>query len=134
MLGRIRTDRYEKEGRQESPQLCSKEVTMRLIELKEKIRNTRIPRAIYHEIMAQEVDTIGPDSPQEKQMLADQMMRAQQSGTIYKVPLTTETQTYLLKKSMPSMIDIARDNMNGRLVNSLQKFQAKLHAKLVGAN
>jgi len=106
---------------------------MRLIELKEKIRNTRIPRAIYHEIMAQEVDTIGPDSPQEKQMLADQMMRAQQSGTIYKVPLTTETQTYLLKKSMPSMIDIARDNMNGRLVNRLQKFQAKLHAKLVGA-
>jgi len=105
---------------------------MQLTEIKEKIRNTRMPRRIYDEVMAQEVDTVGKDSQQEKHQLADQMLRGQPSGAIVKVPLTKEVQSYLLYKSLPNMIDIAKDNMNRRLVNSLQKFQARLHAKLVG--
>lgn len=105
---------------------------MQLTEIKEKVRNTRMPRRIYDEVMAQEVDTVDKHSPQEKHQLADQMQRGQLSGTIVKVPLTKEVQSYLLYKALPNMIDIAKDNMNRRLVNSLQSFQARLHAKLVG--
>lgn len=105
---------------------------MRLVEIKEKVRNTRMPQKIYHEIMAQEVDTVDSNSPPEKHMLADQMLRGQPTGNIIKVPLSRETQTYLLYSSLPNMIDIARDNQDGRLVSSLKKFQARLHAKIVG--
>jgi hypothetical protein len=105
---------------------------MRLIELKEKVRNTRIPTAIFYDLVAVEVDTVGPDSPQEKIELADQMQRAQPSGTVVKVPLSKETQHYLLYKGLPNLFDIAKDNMDRRKMHSIQKFQARLHAKLVG--
>lgn len=106
---------------------------MRLIELKEKVRNTRVPTRIFHELMAVEVDTVGPDSPQEKIMLADEMQRAVPAGNVFKVPLSNETKHYLLYKAIPNLIDIAKDNLDKRLVNQLQTFQARLHAKLVGA-
>jgi len=107
---------------------------MNLIEIKEKVRATRIPAAIYYELLALEVDTVGPDSPQAKILLADQMQRAEKVGGIVKVPLDKDTQTYLLYNAVPNLIDVAKDNENRRLVNSLQKFQALLHAKLVGVN
>jgi len=105
---------------------------MRLIEIKEKIRNTRIPRAIYNELVATEMDTRDDDSLPEKNMLVDQMLRAVNGGRLYRVPLTTETQSYLLFKSIPNLIDIAQDNQNRGLAGQLQRFQARLHAKLVG--
>lgn len=106
---------------------------MRLTEINEKVKNVRVPGKVFQEIWANEIDTIGPNSPSEKHRLADEMNRAEQSGVTYKVPLSTESKEYLMKKSLPNLIDIARDNLDGRLVNSLQKFQARLHAKLVGA-
>lgn len=105
---------------------------MRLIELKEKIRNTRIPKAIFWDLVAVEMDTIGPDSSQERIQLADEMRRSQESGTIVKVPLSKESQSYLLYKALPNLYDIAKDNMDRRKMNSIKKFQARIHAKLVG--
>lgn len=105
---------------------------MRLTELKEKVRNTRIPKAIFHELWVGEVDTIDANSPSAKQMLGDEMGRGVPAGNVFKVPLSKESKEYLLFKALPNQIDIARDNMNKRLVNSLRKFQARLHAKLVG--
>lgn len=105
---------------------------MRLIELKEKVRNARIPSRIFHELMAIEVDTVDANSPEEKHMLADEMQRAVPTGNVFKVPLSNESKHYLLYKAVPNLIDIAKDNQNNRLIHSLQKFQARLHAKLVG--
>lgn len=105
---------------------------MRLIELKEKVSATRIPKAIFHELMATEVDTVDSDSPDAKIQLADEIQRAVEAGNVYKVPLSNETKHYLLYKAVPNLIDIAKDNLDKRLVGQLQKFQARLNAKLTG--
>ena len=106
---------------------------MRLIEIKEKVRKSRMSEKIFQEIWAQEVDTVSPDSPTAKQHLADEMQRASQnSGNMYSVPLSRESKQYLMDQALPNMIDIAKDNQDNRLVRSLQQFQARMHAKLVG--
>lgn len=106
---------------------------MRLIEIKEKVRKSRMSAKIFQEIWVQEVDTVSPDSPPAKQHLADEMQRASQvSGGMYSVPLTRESKQYLMDQALPNMIDIARDNGDGRMARSLQQFQARMHAKLVG--
>ena len=107
---------------------------MRLVEIKEKVRNSGIPQKIFQEIWALEVDTVDRDSPPAKHHLADEMQRAVQSGKMYRVPLSRDSKQYLLDNALPNMINIAQDNLDGRLVNSLQRFQATMHAKLVGAN
>ncbi|SRR6056297_425247 len=107
---------------------------MRLIELKEKVRNTRIPRRIFHELWAVDVDTVDEDSPEGKKMLADEMQRAAEAGNVYRVPLSKESKEYLMHNALPNLINIAKDNMDGRLGNQLKKFQARLHAKLTGAD
>jgi hypothetical protein len=106
---------------------------MRLIELKEKVKNTRIPRRIYQELWAVDVDTVDEHSPEGKKALADEMQRAIKAGNVFRVPLSKESKEYLVHKSLPNLIDIAKDNMDGRLNNQLQKFRARLHAKLTGA-
>lgn len=105
---------------------------MQILEIVTKVSATGIPRKIYYEIMAQEVDTVGPDSPEGKQALADDMSRAQPRGTGYAVPLSNISKKYLVTRSLPNMIDIAKDNLDGRLVNSLTKFQNKLQSKIEG--
>lgn len=107
---------------------------MRLVEIKEKVRNSRIPQKIFHEIWAMEVDTVNSDSPPAKHHLVDEMQRAVKTGTVYSIPLSRESKEYLVDFALPNMIDVARDNMDKRLVNSLQKFQARIHAKLVGVD
>jgi len=105
---------------------------VRLIELKEKVRQTRIPNAIFHELVAVEADTVNADSPEAKQMLADEMSRATPGGNIFKVPLSRESKQYMVDRALPNLIDIHKDQLNRRLVMQLQKFRARLHAKLVG--
>lgn len=106
---------------------------MRLIELKEKVRNIRVPNRIFQELWATEVDTVSSDSPESKVMLADEMQRAIPSGKVHRVPLSSESKEYLMHNALPNLIDIARDNMDRCLVNQLKKFQARLHANLTRA-
>lgn len=101
---------------------------MRLIEIKDKVRAVRIPNIVFDELMAVEVDTTDGNSPAEKHMLADEMQRAEQTGNVYKVPLSNDSKRYLRDKALPNMIDIATDNINKRLVKTLQTFQARLNA------
>lgn len=103
---------------------------MRLIELKEKVNRIAIPRSIVDDLMATEIDTISDDSPSGKHALADDFQRAEYSKGGAKVPLSDESMQYLVQKSIPNMIDIAKDNLDKRKTNSLQKLQARLHAKL----
>jgi hypothetical protein len=105
---------------------------MQLIEIKEKVRNTKMPEAIFNVLWASEVDSVDSESQEEQTMLADQMQRAESDGKIMKVPLTIETQGYILYQAMPHLIDQAYDDGNSSLIELLQKFQARLHAKLVG--
>lgn len=105
---------------------------MRLIELTDRVKSTRVPAKIYHELMAQEVDTVDADSPEAKVRLADEMQRAEQVGKGYKIPFSTDTHEYLFRRALPNMIDIARDNMDNGLARTLKSFQAKLAAKLSG--
>jgi hypothetical protein len=105
---------------------------MQLIEIKEKVRNTKMPEAIFNVLWASEVDTVDSDSQEEKTMLVDQMQRAEPDGKLMKVPLTSQTQAYILYQTMPDLINQAYDNEDQKLVKLLQKFQARLHAKLVG--
>lgn len=107
---------------------------MRLTELKERIRSVRIPNAIYQELLAVEVDTVGPDSPEPKVVLADELRRAEPAGTVVKAPLSDASKQYLLRSAIPNLIDIATDQMNRGLVGRLQKFQARLMAALEGTN
>ena len=105
---------------------------MRLIEIKEKVRGSNMSKKIFQEIWAQEVDTVSGDSPDAKQKLADEMQRAKENKNMYRVPLSRESKQYLMDQALPNMIDIAKDNQDNRLVRSLQQFQARMHAKLVG--
>jgi transcription initiation factor IIF auxiliary subunit len=105
---------------------------MRLIEIKEKVRGSNMSKKIFQEIWAQEVDTVSGDSPDAKQKLADEMQRAKENKNMYRVPLSRESKQYLMDQAVPNMIDIAKDNQDNRLVRSLQQFQARMHAKLVG--
>lgn len=105
---------------------------MRLIELKEKIKNTRIPNRIFRELWAVEVDTVDSHSPEGKIVLADEMQRAVESERLHRVPLSDISKQYLLDTAVPNLIDIAKDNQDRGLVSLLQKFQARLHAKLMG--
>ena len=105
---------------------------MRLIEIKEKVRGSRMSIKIFQEIWAQEVDSVSGDSPDAKQKLADEMQRATENKNMYRVPLSRESKQYLMDQAIPNMIDIAKDNQDNRLVRSLQQFQARMHAKLVG--
>jgi len=89
-------------------------------------------KKIFQEIWAQEVDTVSGDSPDAKQKLADEMQRAKENKNMYRVPLSRESKQYLMDQAVPNMIDIAKDNQDNRLVRSLQQFQARMHAKLVG--
>jgi hypothetical protein len=105
---------------------------MQLIEIKEKVRNTKMPEAIFNVLWASEVDSVDSESQEEHIMLVDQMQRAESDEKMMKVPLTIETQGYILYQTMPRLIDQAYDNEDTKLVELLQKFQARLHAKLVG--
>jgi len=105
---------------------------VRLIEIKEKVRGSNMSKKIFQEIWAQEVDTVSGDSPDAKQKLADEMQRAKENKNMYRVPLSRESKQYLMDQALPNMIDIAKDNQDNRLVRSLQQFQARMHAKLVG--
>jgi len=105
---------------------------VRLIEIKEKVRGSNMSKKIFQEIWAQEVDTVSGDSPDAKQKLADEMQRAKENKNMYRVPLSRESKQYLMDQAVPNMIDIAKDNQDNRLVRSLQQFQARMHAKLVG--
>jgi hypothetical protein len=83
-------------------------------------------------LWASEVDSVDSESQEEHIMLVDQMQRAESDEKMMKVPLTIETQGYILYQTMPRLIDQAYDNEDTKLVELLQKFQARLHAKLVG--
>lgn len=104
---------------------------MRLIELKEKVRNTRIPKRIFHEIWAVDVDTVNTESPEGKKILADEMQRSVDSGKVFRVPLSRESKEYLARHSLPNLIDIAQENMDVKLNQQLKRFQAKLSASLI---
>jgi hypothetical protein len=103
---------------------------MQLIEIKEKVRNTRIPKAIFDLLWEFEVDSVDGHSTREQVTLTDQMQRAIIQDNLVKVPLSTETQTYLLNQAIPNLINITPDNVTNRL---LQQLQARLHAKLTKA-
>jgi hypothetical protein len=103
---------------------------MRLIELKDHIRGVRIPVVIFQELLAVEVDTVGPDSPEPKVMMADEFQRAQYINGIVKVPLSDSSKQYLLHHAIPNLIDIAADQMNKPLISKLQNFQSQLEAAL----
>jgi hypothetical protein len=103
---------------------------MRLTELKEKVRSVRVPHAIYYELIATEVDTVGPDSPEAKVVMADELRRAEPGGAVMKVPFSPASMQYLLRQALPNLIDIATDNQDRALVGKLQKFQARLNAAL----
>lgn len=107
---------------------------MRLIELKEKVRGVRVPHSIYYELIATEVDTVGPDSPEAKAVMADEIRRAEPVGAAMKIPFSPGSLQYLLRRAIPNLIDIATDNMDRALVSKLQRFQAKLVAALEGTN
>lgn len=105
---------------------------MKLIEIKDKVKALLIPQAIFSDLTAVEVDTVDEDSPEPKQMFADEMRQAKPTTNIWKVPLGDESKHYLLHTALPNLIDIAMDNMNKRHVKLLQRFQARLHAKMTG--
>jgi len=105
---------------------------MRLTEISEKVRNTRIPARIFEELWIVEVDTVDDDSSDAKKQLADEMRRAELVKNVAKTPLSRESKEYLLTSALPNLIDIAKDNMDRRLATNLQKFQARLHAALSG--
>jgi hypothetical protein len=106
---------------------------MRLIEIKEKVRHTSMPKAVFHEIQDLEVDTLGPESPEGKRHLVDDMQRAIDAGNLFKVPLTRESSEYLLHSALPNLIDIAQDNMDKKLIRALQSLQARIHSRLEAA-
>jgi hypothetical protein len=103
---------------------------MQLIEIKEKVRNTRIPKAIFDLLWEFEVDPVDEKSSHEQILLTDQMQRAIMQDNLVKVPLSVETQTYLYKQAIPKLIGITPDNALNRL---LQQFQGRLDAKLTKA-
>jgi hypothetical protein len=107
---------------------------MRLIEIKDKVRNTRIPKVIYNALWEREVDTIDIDSIDGKYYLVDQMQRAIDAGKVFKVPLSTESKKYLLTTALPNLIRIANHNMDQKLLMALKSFQARMNAKLSGAD
>lgn len=102
---------------------------MRILEIQENIKGTSVSQGIYDELIAHEVDTLDEYSPDAKQQLVDEIGRAEPKGKGYSIPLSDASKNYLTFRSIPSLIDIAEDNGNKRLVNALIKFQAKLQPK-----
>jgi hypothetical protein len=100
---------------------------MQLIEIKEKVRNTKIPKAIFDLLWEFEVDTVDGESPDGQTMLTDQMQRATIQDDMVKIPLSKETQTYLLHQVIPKLMSVVLDD---RVSRQLQQLQARLNAKL----
>jgi hypothetical protein len=107
---------------------------VQLIEIKEKVRNTKIPKVIYDELWVFEVDSLNSDSPQGLRHLVDEMQRSVAFSKGYRVPLSKASQDYLLREAVPNLINIANTNQDAVLTKSLQRFQAHLHSKLLGAD
>jgi hypothetical protein len=103
---------------------------MRLTEIKDKVNRTAIPTAIYNQIMAVDVGSVVQESPTHEQQLADEMRQAVETDNIFLVPLSVDSKRHLLYNSLPNLINKANEGMDTNLSKSLQKFQARLHAKL----
>lgn len=103
---------------------------MRLIEINDKIKATRIPVLVYNELMANEVDTIDSSSPDAKRVLGDELRRATLHGNIFKIPMSADSQRYLRDVAVPDLIRKAYRAVDQRRIRILQKFQAQLNAKL----
>jgi len=106
---------------------------MRLTEIQNKTSKMAIPRKVYDELQYTEIDTVDEYSSEDKITLVDELHQGNFIGTVFKAPLSDKSKYYLLTSAIPNLIDIARDNLDKRLVNSLQKFQAKLNANLTGS-
>ena len=103
---------------------------MRLIEIKEKMRRTAMSKAVFHEIQDLAVDTLGPESPEGKRHLVDDMQRAIDAGNLFRVPLSRESSEYLLHSALPNLIGVAKENMDKKLIRALQSLQARIHSRV----
>lgn len=103
---------------------------MQIFEIVEKTPMTKMSRTMYYELQAFEVDTLSPDSPDGKKQLVDNMTRSVQRGGFYSVPLSEGATRYLVDSALPNLYDVAKDKQNGRLMNTVKKFQERLHRKL----
>lgn len=99
---------------------------MKMFEIIDQIPPTRMSMLVYNELRSHEVDTLDEYSPEEKNELVDDLNRAVQKGKLFVVPLSQISKKYLIYQSLPNLIDIALDNMDGRLKNSLVAFQKRL--------
>lgn len=102
---------------------------MRFLEITTKVSATKIPRSIFSELQVIEVDTLDPDSPEGKHHLVDDMNRAKQRGNVWAVPLSPQSVKYLLDNALPNLYDIAKDNLDKRMMNYVQKFFTRLEKK-----
>ena len=102
---------------------------MQLTEIKEKVSKTAIPAMVYTELMQYDINE-AEEEVDSVHMLADEMQRAVQKGNVWKVPFSESTKRYLLHISLPKKINVALENANKPLALSLQRLQARLHAKL----
>jgi hypothetical protein len=100
---------------------------MRLIELLDRLRKTKIPVDIYEDLLTLDIMTVTTEGVSQDLSLSDEMQRAVPAGNIVRVPLSLESQQYLLDHAVPNLINTATDS---NYIRTLQSFQAKLNAKL----
>lgn len=92
----------------------------------EENKKIAIPKAIANEFRALEVDTLDDHSPKEKALFVNAFEDGEhmKSGAV-KLSLGN-TELEYMKKSLKNMHDVAKDNMNKRLMSSIEKFSSKL--------
>ena len=100
---------------------------MQIFEIVTKTPTTKISRAMYNELQAAEVNSLSPSSPDGKKELVDSMTRSVQKGGFYGVPLSRPAIQYLVDNALPNLYDIAKDQQNRRLMNTVKKFRERLH-------
>jgi hypothetical protein len=99
---------------------------MYIVEITKRQAMTKISFKIFSELEAGEVDTLDDDSPDGKKELVDCLNQAVRKSNCYAVPLTDTAKEYLIGRALPNMIDIARDNLDGRLASAATKFRDRL--------
>jgi hypothetical protein len=89
-------------------------------------KSITISKKIANEFEYLEVDTLSDDSPAEKVSFVKALQSGKRSpnGSL-KLTLGDKEINYM-KRSLKNMEDIARDNMDGRLANSVRTLMKKL--------
>lgn len=99
---------------------------MRILEIKEKISGTKIPKNIFKKIKTYVSNSLKNSSDDYKQLLADQLNRAILRSNRYVVPLTPESKQYLVFQIIPELIKVTDHSVS----KMLTKLQARLQPKI----